>query len=143
MINLNFTFIIEILLFFFFFIFSRKFIWKPLLQTIRKREEHFRNKALEIENITKRANELREEYKKKVEQTQKALEVKVDNIIRNAYIRQRELIEEEQRKANEQLILFRQELQKQFCINNIEIERYAETISEKVIQCLIQQKRIF
>lgn len=143
MVTINFTFVIELLLFFIFFIFTRKFVWKPLLQTIREREEHFKNKQTEIENITQKAYEIREEYKRKIEQAQKVLDTKADITIRNAYIQQRTLIEQEQKKAHEQLIQFRQELQKQFCINDAEINTHAEILSEKIIQCLIEQKRIF
>ncbi len=143
MITINFTFIIELLLFLIFFIFARKFVWRPLLQTIKERENYFNNKRNEIENISRKSNEFYEEYKKKVEQTQKALDTKLDNTIRNAYIQQRTMIEQEQKKAYEQLIQFRQELHKQFCINSAEIEKHAEVLSEKIIQCLIEQKRIF
>lgn len=143
MVTINFTFVIELLLFFIFFIFARKFVWKPLLQTIKEREDHFKNKQTEIENITQKAHEIREEYKRRIEQVQKALDTKVDITIRNAYILQRTLIEQEQKKAHEQLIQFRQELQKQFCINDTEIDTHAEILSEKIIQCLLEQKRIF
>lgn len=143
MITINFTFIIELLLFLIFFIFARKFVWRPLLETIKEREDYFNNKRNEIENISRKSNEFYEEYKKKVEQTQKALDTKLDNTIRNAYIQQRTMIEQEQKKAYEQLIQFRQELHKQFCINSAEIEKHAEVLSEKIIQCLIEQKRIF
>lgn len=143
MISINLTLLIELILFLIFFIVARKYIWKPLLQTIKEREDYFHRKENEIVNIDQKTKELREEYKTTLEQTQKSLESKVDNTIRNAYVQQRTLIEQEQKKAHEQLILFRNELEKQFCMNNVEIDTHAKILSEKIIQCLIQQKRIF
>jgi len=143
MISINLTLLIELLLFLFFFIFARKYIWKPLLQTIKEREEYFQRKENEIETKIQKAKELREEYKNTLEQAQKSLDSRIDNTIRNAYIEQRALIEQEQKKANEQLILFRNKLEKQFCMNSTEIQTHAEILSEKIIQCLTQQKRIF
>jgi len=143
MISINLTLLIELILFLLFFIGARKYIWKPLLQTIKEREDYFQKKENEIKNITLKAKELKEDYKRKIEQTQKSLESRVDNTIRNAYVKQRALIEQEQKNAHEQLILFRNELEKQFCMNNTEIKTHAEMLSEKIIQCLLQQKRIF
>lgn len=143
MISINLTLLIELLLFLFFFIFARKYIWKPLLQTIKEREDYFHKKEDEIEKVIQKARDFRDEYKNKLEQAQKSLDSRIDNTIRNAYIQQRALIEQEQKRAYEQLIHFRNDLEKQFCINNTEIQTHAEILSEKIIQCLIQQKRIF
>ncbi len=143
MISINLTLLIELLLFLFFFIFARKYIWKPLLQTIKEREDYFQRKENEIEKKIQKAKEFRDEYKNSLEKAQKSLDSRIDNTIRNAYIQQRALIEQEQKKAHEQLILFRNELEKQFCMNNTEIQTHVETLTEKIIQCLIQQKRIF
>ncbi|MGC8738851.1 MAG: hypothetical protein ACP5UA_09430 [Candidatus Hydrogenedens sp.] len=143
MISINLTLFIEFILFLLFFIVARKYIWKPLLRTIKEREDYFQKKETEIESINQKTKEFREDYKRKIEQVQKALDLKIDNTIHDAYIQQRALIEKEQKKAHEQLILFRNELEKQFCMNNIEIKTHAEMLSEKIIQCLLQQKRIF
>ncbi len=113
------------------------------MQTIKEREDYFQRKENEIEKKIQKAKEFRDEYKNSLEKAQKSLDSRIDNTIRNAYIQQRALIEQEQKKAHEQLILFRNELEKQFCMNNTEIQTHVETLTEKIIQCLIQQKRIF
>ncbi len=143
MISINLTLFFEIILLFLFFIFSRKLIWKPLLQTIREREDYFKKKENEIQNNYQKTTELKDSYKREIENVQKTLESKIDNTIRSAYIQQRTLIEKEQKKAHEQLTLYRSELQKQFCIDKTEIEKHAKTLSEKIVQCLVTQKRIF
>ncbi len=143
MISINLTLVIELILFLLFFIFARKYVWNPLINRIREREEYFNHKEVEIERIYQQSKNLHEDYRQQIEETKKTLDLRADKTIRDAYKRQRELIEQEQKKAMEQLNQFRNELQKQFCVQNKEIEIQAEILSEKIVQCLIQQKRIF
>ncbi len=143
MISINLTLVLELIILFLFLIISRNVIWKPLLKTIKQRNDYFDDKTKEIEVSAKKAQELRKEYRNQLENAEKTIETRVENIIRDAYNQQRKMIEQEQLKSRKQLNVFRDELQAHFHIDEEIIKKHAELISENVIQCIVQQKRIF
>ncbi|HOV31970.1 MAG TPA: hypothetical protein PLX23_01245 [Candidatus Hydrogenedens sp.] len=143
MISINFTLVLELIILFLFFIISRNVIWKPLLQTIKQRNDYFDDKTKGIELSSKKAQKLREEYQNQLENAEKAIETRVEKTIHEAYNNQRKIIEEEQRKSRELLNSFRNELQTHYRIDEEMINKHAELLAENVIQCIVQQKRIF
>ena len=143
MISINFTLVLELLILFLFLSISRNVIWKPLLQTIKQRKDYFDDNTKKIEISSKKAQELIEEYRNQLENAEKAIETRVERTIHESYNQQRKMIEEEQRKSRELLNSFRNELETHYRIDEEIIKKHAELLAENVIQCIVQQKRIF
>lgn len=142
MTGINLTLVVEIIIFIVYFIIIDRLIWRPFLKNISEREKNFLAKEKEIEEIRNKAKEFDGEYTKRLREKEIQAQMEIDNITKEAYAKQRELIEKKQMQSRRELAEYKESLRKIYCIQINDILPYIDNIVDEMYNLITQRKRL-
>jgi len=144
MVSLNYTLLIQMVSFIVLVILMNKILFSPILKIMQERNDKLNNTLQEAESLSSRAEELLEEYNKKMlKAKQQALQV-VNDARANALEDQRKAIAKAKEEAEKKLDELKKRIEVESKTASENLERFAQALSiliaEKILGRAIESK---